>query len=150
LVDVAVPCAPVRKALVLVAVLALAAAGWWVYRNASIERLRAQYRPWMERLGRWRDANEAVRRALRGREATPADPEGIAARGTWAWDGLDRLGYVDYRVEKPTHELGPVEKTQGRVTFTVGGFRADGARVERAAAAIVTFEGGKSSVRFDR
>jgi enediyne biosynthesis protein E4 len=140
----------VRKALVLVVLLALAAAGWWVYRNASIERLRAQYRPWMERLGRWRDANEAVRRALRSREATSADPEGVAALRTWAWDGLDRLGYVDYRVEKPAHELAPVEKTQGRVTFTVGGFRSDGARVERAAAAVVTFEGGKSSVRLDR
>ncbi len=46
--------------------------------NASIERLRGEFRPWMARLERWRDANEAARRALRSREATPADPEGVA------------------------------------------------------------------------
>ena len=46
---------------------------------------------------------------------------------------------MDYRVEKPTHELGgSVETTTGRVVFTVGGFRADGARVERAAGTLVT------------
>jgi hypothetical protein len=54
---------------------------------------------------------------------------------------LERLGYVEYRVEKPTHEIGKErEKTTGRVVFTVGGFRADGARVERAARAVVTEE----------
>ena len=89
-----------RKALLVLGLLVLAGAGWWVYRNASIERLRGEFRPWMARLERWRDANEAVRRALRSREATGADPEGIAELRAWAWNGLDRLGYVDYRVDR--------------------------------------------------
>ncbi|MFY9550145.1 MAG: hypothetical protein WAU32_03260, partial [Thermoanaerobaculia bacterium] len=108
-----------RKGLLLFGLFLLGAAGWWVYENGSIERLRAEYRPWMERLERWRDANEAARRALRSREATAADPEGVAALRAWAWDGLERLGYVDYRVEKPKHELGKeIETTTGGVTFT--------------------------------
>ena len=93
----------------------------------------------MERLERWRDGCEAARRALRSRDAGAADPEGIAALRSWAWEGLDRIAYVDYRVEKPKHELGgSVEATTGRVVFTLGGFRADGARVERAARTLVT------------
>ena len=154
-----------RKAILLLAVLIALLAGWWLYKNASINRLRAEFRPWMARLERWRDANEAIRRALRSRETTAADPEGVAALRAWAWEGLDRLGYVEYRVEKPTHEIGKErEKTTGRVVFTVGGFRADGARVERAASAIVTEEteerpssqpspagrGGRFSLQFER
>ncbi len=129
-----------RRNLLIAAILVLlAGAGWWVYRNASIERLRAEFAPWMQRLVRWRDGCEATRRALRRRDPGTAEPDGIAALRAWAWDGLDRLGYVDYRVEKPTHEIGgAVETTAGRVVFTVGGFRADGARVERAAETIVT------------
>ncbi len=143
-----------RKTLLGVGVLLLAAAGWWVYRNSSIERLRGEFRPWMARLERWRDANEAVRRAVRSRTATATDPGGIAELRAWAWNGLDRLAFVDYRVEKPTHDG---EATTGRVAFTVGGFRADGARVERSASAIVTSaapspasgtEGG-ASMRFE-
>ena len=92
----------------------------------------------MERLGRWRDACEAARRALRSREATGADPEGIAALRDWAWKDLDRIAYVEYRVEKPRHDIGKgIDDTIGLVTFTVGGFRPDGARVERAASATV-------------
>ena len=131
----------------MVALLALAVAGWWVYKNASIERLRAEFRPWMARLERWRDANEAARRALRSRETTNADPDGIAELRRWAWDGLDRLGYVDYRVDRPRHDG---ETTTGPVTFTVGGFRADGARVERSALAIVTEAGGRYTIRFEK
>src|SRR5262249_233436 len=117
----AVRSAPVRKALAIAAVVLCAATGWWLYRNASLTRLGAEYLPWMEKLGRWRDACEAGRRAVRGREATAADPEGVAALREWAWDGLDRIGYVDYRVEKPTHELSKDgETTTGRVRFTVG------------------------------
>ena len=134
-----------RKAFLLIGVLLLAGAGWWLYRNASIHRLRAEFRPWMAKLERWRDANEAARRALRSREATPADPEGFAALRTWAWNGLDRLAYVDYRVEKPRHSG---EETSGSVTFTVGGFSPDGSRVERSARAVVS-QGGRVSVRFE-
>ena len=134
-----------RKALLALGLLLLAAAGWFVYKNASIERLRAEFRPWMARLERWRDANEAVRRALRSRDATAADPDGIADLRRWAWNGVDRLGYVDYRVEKPAHDG---EHTTGRVTFTVGAFRG-GARIERSASATVREAGGRYSVRFD-
>ncbi len=136
-----------RKVLFVIGLLALLAAGWWVYRNASIERLRAEFRPWMARLERWRDANEAIRRALRNPSAAETDPDGIAELRAWAWNGLDRLGYVDYRVEKPTHDG---ETTTGPVTFTVGGFRADGARVERSASAVVTEAGGRYTLRFEK
>ena len=127
-------------------VLVLAAAGVWVYKNASIERLRAEFRPWMARLERWRDANEAVRRAIRSHEATPSDPDGVGDLRAWAWMGLDRLGFVDYRVDKPSHDG---EMTTGRVVFTVGGFRA-GARVERSAEATVRESGGKFTVAFGK
>jgi hypothetical protein len=137
----------VRKAFLVLLLIALAAAGWWVYRNASIERLRAEFRPWMARLERWRDANEAIRRALRNPAAAETDPDGIAQLRAWAWAGLDRLGYVDYRVEQPTHDG---ETTTGPVTFTVGGFRADGGRVERSASAAVTEAGGRYSLRFEK
>ena len=136
-----------RRALLLLGLLILAAAGWWVWKNASIERLRGEFRPWMARLERWRDANEAARRAIRSREATVADPDGIADLRRWAWDGLDRLGYVDYRVDKPAHDG---EDTTGRVLFTIGGFRADGARVERSAEATVRESGGKFTVEFGK
>jgi enediyne biosynthesis protein E4 len=127
---------PILTVLIL---LVAAAAGWWVYENASIERLRAEFRPWMERLGRWRDGCEATRRALRSREATAADPAGIGTLRAWAWKDLDRLGYVEYRVEKPKHEISKTaEKTVGAVVFTVGGFEGNGARVERAARVRVT------------
>jgi len=147
-----------RSLLIGAGLVGLALAGGWLYRNASLTRLRAEFAPWMERLARWRDGCEATRRALRQREATAADPEGVASLRAWAWEGLDRLGYVDYRVEKPTHDLGAGrEKTSGPVVFSVGGFRADGARVERAAATRLTVEcpstqpqGCRASLRFER
>jgi hypothetical protein len=123
------------------AILLLAGAGVWFYQNASLPRLRKDFLPWMERLGRYRDACEATRRALRSRVATTADPEGIAALRAWAWKDLDRIGYVDYRVERPKHEIGRHrERTEGRVRFTVGGFRTDGTRIERSAEALLAAE----------
>ena len=140
-----------RRLLAVLALIAAAAAALWVYQNSSLTRLRAGFEPWMARLGRWRDACEATRRALRSREPTPADPEGLAALRAWAWEGVDRIGYVDYRVERPTHETGRAgESTTGRVTFTAGGFRPDGARVEKSASAVVTERGGKYSSRLER
>jgi len=130
-----------RRAIWLALVaLALAAIGIWLYENASLTRLRREYLPWMERLGRWRDACEATRRAMRSRDTTPADPEGIATLREWAWKDLDRFGFVDFRVTKPRHEIAPRERTEGIVRFTVGGFRADGERVEREADMIVADE----------
>ncbi len=140
-----------RKVLLFLALLALAAAGWWIYENASLTRLRAGFRPWMQRLERWRDGCEATRRALRSREATAADPTGISELRAWAWRDLARIAYVDYRVEKPTHDLTPgAEKTTGRVAFTVGGFRSEGVRVERSASAAVTERGGRYSLHFEK
>src|SRR5262245_32474080 len=73
------------RVLLLLLLLVAVVTGIWFYENGSITRLRAAYLPWMERLGRWRDACESTRRALRSRSATPADPEGIAALREWAW-----------------------------------------------------------------
>jgi enediyne biosynthesis protein E4 len=145
----------VRKAVAIGALVVAVLAGWWVYRNSSLTRLRAEYRPWMDRLGRWRDSCEAARRAVRSREATGSDPDGLAELRSWAWQDLERIGYVDYRVEKPSHDIRTErETTSGRVVFTVGGFRADGARVERAASTQVTetWASGRSraSLRFER
>jgi hypothetical protein len=152
----------VRKALLLLGLLLLAAAGWWIYQNSSLTRLRAGFTPWMERLERWRDATGAVGRARRRRAPTAGEPDGMAPMRAWAWQRLDRIAFVDYRVEKPTHDIRAArEATSGGVVFTVGGFRADGARIERSARAIVTEEdpspppspagrGGRASVRFER
>ena len=130
-----------RKALGLVAVALLAAAGVWLYNNSSITRLRREFVPWMHRLERWRDAVETTRRALLRRDASPSDPAGIARLRDWAWSGLDRIAWATYRVEKPEHRVSRLrEATSGRVHFTVGGFRRDGARVERTADALVTAE----------
>ena len=124
-----------RKLLIALALATAAAAGWWVYRNASIERLRGEFRPWMARLERWRDANEAARRALRSREATVRGSRGDrpAARV-----GVERARPPGLR-RLPGREADARRRTTtGRVAFTVGGFRPDGARVERSASAIVT------------
>jgi hypothetical protein len=136
-----------KRWIVFLVLALLAGAGWWIWKNASIERLRGEFRPWMARLERWRDANEAARRAVRSREATSIDPEGVADLRRWAWNGLDRLVYVAYRVDRPKHDG---ETTTGPVTFTVGGFRPDGARVERSASTTVTEAGGRYSIRFEK
>jgi hypothetical protein len=95
----------------------------------------------MHRLERWRDAAEETRRALRRREPTPSDPAGIDRLRQWAWYGLGRVAWISYRVEKPEHEVSATrEVTRGRVRFTVGGFRADGTRVERSADVLLAAE----------
>ncbi len=125
-----------RKILGLLAAILLAAGGWWVYQNSSLTRLRARFEPWMHRLERWRDANEAVRRALRSPAATPRDPEGIAPLRTWAWSGLDRIGYVDYRVDRPRHETrNGAESTSGSASRSGSGASAATARASSAARA---------------
>jgi len=130
-----------RRALLAVLALAVAGAGLWLYRNASITRLRRDFEPWMNRLVHYRDACESARRALRSRETTAADPEGIAPLRAWAWKDLERLAYVDFRVERPSHEIASHrERTEGTVHFTVGGFLSDGTRVERSADAAVAAE----------
>jgi len=133
---------PRTLAAAALALFALVAAGIWLYRNAHLPTLRREFAPWMERLGQWRDGVERVQRALKSRETTGGDPEGMTPLKNWAWSGLDRLAFVTYEVRKPTHEVssGP-DRTSGLVFFTVGGFRPDGARVERSAAATVTTSG---------
>jgi hypothetical protein len=93
----------------------------------------------MHRLEAWRDSIEQTQRALRRRDPGPDDPAGMALLRQWAWSGLDRIAFVSYEVRRPTHELnGSRTTTSGIVYFTVGGFRKDGARVERSAAATVS------------
>jgi hypothetical protein len=95
----------------------------------------------MHRLERWRDAVEQTRRALRRREPAPSDPSGLTRVRDWAWKGLDRIAWIDTRVEKPTHDVSAeLEITRGRVRFTVGGLRADGTRVERSADVLVAVQ----------
>ena len=118
----------------------LALLGVWLFNNASLSRLRATFIPWMHRLERYRDALETTRAALRKRDAgAPGEPEGIAALRAWAWKDLDRVALVSFDVEgKP--EIKRIKKDflerwelRGTAVFVVDGFRADGARVERAA-----------------
>ncbi|HKD11626.1 MAG TPA: VCBS repeat-containing protein, partial [Thermoanaerobaculia bacterium] len=127
-----------RKAWTLIVLAIAAGAGVWLYQNASIERLRRGFVPWMHRLERWRDAIEETRRRLRRQEPSPSDPAGLERVRQWAWAGLDRMAWIEYRVEKPHHEISDRrESTCGRVRFTLGGFRPGGARVERAADVVV-------------
>ena len=119
----------------------LAAAGIWTYQNASVARLRREFVPWMHRLERWRNAAEETRRALMRREPASTDPAGMARLREWAWNGLDRIAWITYRVEKPQHDISSErEVTRGRVRFTIGGFRANGMRVERSADVLLSAE----------
>ncbi|MDQ5872494.1 MAG: VCBS repeat-containing protein, partial [Acidobacteriota bacterium] len=128
-----------RTLVTAAAVLLVLGGGIWLYRNAHLPTLRREFVPWMQRLETWRDGIERVQRALKSREPTEGEMEGVAFLRSWAWDGLARLAFVTYEVRPPTHEIGPgMDRTEGLVFFTVGGFRSDGARVERAAAATVT------------
>ncbi|MFI5196993.1 MAG: CRTAC1 family protein [Thermoanaerobaculia bacterium] len=119
---------------------ALAFLGVWLYNNASLPRLRAEFIPWMHRLERYRDALETTRAALRRRSAGAAgEPEGIAALRAWAWKDLERVALVSFDVEgKP--EIKKIKKDflekwelAGMAVFTVDGYLPDGARVERTA-----------------
>src|SRR6266851_73985 len=133
--------AAVKRWILVLAVVLLAGGGFWFYENSSLARLRGRFIPWMERLGRWRDGIELTRRALKSREATSSDPAGIAGLRAWAWKGLERVAYISYEVEKPAHAVsGSNERTTGRVVFTVGGFDANGVRIERSSSALVTFQ----------
>jgi hypothetical protein len=128
-----------RRALLIGFAVVAVGAGIWLYRNAHLPTLRREFIPWMKRLETWRDEVERVQRAMKSREATADDPEGIVMLRRWAWEGLDRLAYVSYEVRPPSHELSSArDRVEGLVFFTVGGFRPDGSRVERAAAATVT------------
>ena len=75
------------------------------------------------------------------REPAPSDPAGMARLREWAWDGLDRIAWITYRVEKPLHDISSEhEVTRGRVRFTIGGFRGDGTRIERSADVLLSAE----------
>src|SRR5512140_2878623 len=88
-----------RRWAATVAAGAFAALGIWLFENASLPSLRAEFIPWMHRLERYRDALEATRAALRRREAGAAgEAEGIAALRAWAWKDLD-VALVSFDVE---------------------------------------------------
>jgi hypothetical protein len=131
-----------KKLWAAAAIAASIALGVWLFQNASLARLRAEFIPWMHRLERYRDALERTRAALRTRDAWPQDPEGIAEVRAWAWKDLDRVALVSFDVEgkpqierKKEKEKDSLERWElrGTAVFVVDGFRADGARVERAA-----------------
>jgi hypothetical protein len=108
----------------------------WLFQNASLSRLRAEFIPWMHRLERYRDALERTRAALRTREAAPADPDGMDALRAWAWADLDRIALVSFDVAgRPEIKKNFLERwiLVGKAVFVVDGFRKDGARVERTA-----------------
>ena len=120
---------------------AVAVLGFWLFQNASLARLRAEFIPWMHRLERYRDALETTRAALRRRDAgTAGEPDGIAALRAWAWKDLDHVALVSFDIEgkpeiKKVKEKDFLEKWElrGSAAFVVDGFRADGARIERRA-----------------
>ncbi len=95
----------------------------------------------MERLGRWRDGIEKVQDALKRPDPLTTDPTGTEDLRRAAWDGLDRMVFVSYRVEKPDHTLSnKLERTTGKVRYEVGGYRNDGSRVDRLLSARVTVD----------
>lgn len=125
-----------RRNLGALALLLAVGVSLWLYRNASLPRLRAEFIPWMHRLERYRDALEGTRAALMNRNAGIAEPSGLERLRDWAWEGLERIEEVSFDVAgKPSI----VKKSaggwslKGRALFTVDGFRADGTRVERSA-----------------
>jgi hypothetical protein len=105
----------------------------------------------MERLGRWRDGIEKVQEAIRRPHAQPGDPAGADEMRRAVWSGLGKIAFVSYRVEKPSHAVtSSLERTIGTVRFEVGGFRSDGARVDRVLSARVAVDqtaGGTPHVR---
>lgn len=135
-----------RRALLWVSAVLLASAGYWLFENASINRLRAEFIPWMKKLERWRDTVQAVQKAMGSRSPGALEPQGIGPVREWAWQGLERLDGVSYDVERPEHpKTGP--ETSGTVTFVVDGFRADGTRVERQARVRIESFPGRPSGR---
>ncbi|MFN2385927.1 MAG: CRTAC1 family protein [Thermoanaerobaculia bacterium] len=140
-----------RRVLILSSSLVLAAgAALWLHAN-SLPRLRQEFIPWMKRLERWRDGIESVQNAVARSEGLPGDPAGADELRRAAWEGLDSIAFVTYRVEKPRHAVSAeLESTTGEVRFEVGGFRSDGARVERFLPARVSVDrtgGGNLRVR---
>jgi FG-GAP-like repeat len=130
-----------RRGWAVAAVAASVALCVWFFQNASLPRLRAEFIPWMHRLERYRDALEATRAALRRRDAGAAnEPGSLAALRVWAWKDLDRVANVSFDVEgKPEIERKKDKdflerwELRGTATFTVDGFLAGGARLERVA-----------------
>ncbi len=128
--------APRRRWLAACAIAGLAALGLWLYENASIPRLRAEFEPWMHRLERYRDALETTRAALRSHGARAGEPDGIAELRLWAWESLDRIAGVSFDVAgNPEITRAPAGRwtIRGRAVFTIDGFAGDGSRVERSA-----------------
>src|SRR5512141_2566682 len=109
-----------RRRWAVAAVAASIALGVWLFQNASLSQLRAEFIPWMHRLERYRDALEWTRATLRRRDAGgAAEAEGMAALHAWAWKDLDRVALVSFDVEgKP--EIGK-KKTGERAGGKTGG-----------------------------
>jgi hypothetical protein len=125
-----------RAALAVV----LAAAGVWLWMNASMTRLSKAFIPEMHRLGALRDGLDGIRRALLKHDLLLAGLPTCGPLVDWAWRDLSRLEFAEYDL------LGAEDRTSfvtARVTFTVGGFAADGSRIERRATVPVRVEIGE-------
>lgn len=116
-----------RIALALAAV-ALAGAGAWLFWNASMARLQARFVPEMRRYEALRDGLDALRRAAGEGTAEPA-LGGEKPFLAWAREGLTSLAFVEYDVRSVEDDGAVVLAT---AVWTVGGFRADGTRVQRS------------------
>ncbi len=105
-----------------------AAAGFWLFENASMPRLRARFVPEMKRLEALRDGLDGLRRAIRRRAPDAPGLSGAAPLVGWAWKDLVRVDWVEFDV-LGANDLGTA--VEARATFGVGGVAVDGSRVER-------------------
>ncbi|HSB35973.1 MAG TPA: VCBS repeat-containing protein, partial [Thermoanaerobaculia bacterium] len=137
--------APAKRRLLLATLaLALAAAGVWLFENASISRLRARFVPEMKRLEALRDTLDDLRHAVRTRRPDAAALAGAAPLVGWAWKDLARVEWVEVDVLGARDLVTAVE---ARATFTVGGFAADGSRVEKEGVVPVRVAVGPGNAR---
>ena len=137
--------APAKRRLLLgTLALALAAAGVWLFENASISRLRARFVPEMKRLEALRDTLDDLRHAVRTRRPDAASLAGAAPLVGWAWKDLARVEWVEVDVLGARDLVTAVE---ARAAFTVGGYAADGSRVEKEGVVPVRVAVGPGNAR---
>src|SRR5512143_610674 len=131
--------APGKRRFLLVVLALTAAAGVWLFENASVPRLRARFVPQMKRLEALRDGLDSLKRAIRLRTADAPGLSGAAPLVGWAWRDLARADWVEVDVLGAKDLVASVE---ARATFRVGGVAVDGSRLEREGVVPVRVEIG--------
>src|SRR5450631_2907475 len=129
-----------RRFLQAAFVALVAAAGAWLWMNASMARLSKKFIPEMHRLEALRDGLDAMKRAVVRHDLVLAGLPSAGPLLDWSWRDLTRIEFAEYDV------LAAEDRTSfvsARVSFTVGGFAADGSRVERSATVPVRVEIGE-------